>query len=145
MTPRSSASCIFRSDRIRSAANSGANMKSVQHMLGHASAAMALDTHSDRFEDDLDAVATRLTSRTEAQASAPRGILPDKFSGMRRARARREADKRYYVAVAITVGPSTPWTCRQSDVEKSRASPEEAASGRRDGTHSHGRALGRWA
>ena len=29
-------------------------------MLGHASAAMTLDTYADLFEDDLDEVATRL-------------------------------------------------------------------------------------
>ncbi|MBB4140250.1 integrase [Microbacterium invictum] len=31
-------------------------MKTVQRMLGHASAAMTLDTSSDLFDDDLDAV-----------------------------------------------------------------------------------------
>lgn len=29
-------------------------------MLGHASAAMTLDTYADLFEDDLDAVSARL-------------------------------------------------------------------------------------
>lgn len=29
-------------------------------MLGHASAALALDIYTDRFDDDLDAVADRL-------------------------------------------------------------------------------------
>ena len=32
-------------------------MKAVHRMLGHASAAMTLDTYSDLFDDDLDAVA----------------------------------------------------------------------------------------
>ena len=31
-------------------------------MLGHASAAMTLDTYADLFEDDLDEVATRLNA-----------------------------------------------------------------------------------
>ena len=35
-------------------------MKSVQTMLGHASAAMTLGTYADLFPDDLDAVAERL-------------------------------------------------------------------------------------
>lgn len=35
-------------------------MKAGQRMLGHASAAMTLDTYADLFEDDLDDVATRL-------------------------------------------------------------------------------------
>lgn len=42
------------------AISSGANVKAVQRMLGHASAAMTLDTYSDLFDDDLDAVADRL-------------------------------------------------------------------------------------
>ena len=39
---------------------SGANVKAVQRMLGHASAAMTLDVYSGLFEDDLDALADRL-------------------------------------------------------------------------------------
>lgn len=35
-------------------------MKAVQRMLGHASAAMTMDTYADLFDDDLDAVATAL-------------------------------------------------------------------------------------
>jgi len=42
------------------AISSGANPKAVQRMLGHASAAMTLDTYADLFEDDLDAVADRM-------------------------------------------------------------------------------------
>ncbi|WP_401000969.1 tyrosine-type recombinase/integrase [Agromyces sp. GXQ0307] len=42
------------------AVSSGANVKAVQRMLGHASAAMTLDTYSDLFDDDLDTVAVRL-------------------------------------------------------------------------------------
>ena len=38
----------------------GANVKAVQRMLGHASAAMTLDVYADLFDDDLDAVATAL-------------------------------------------------------------------------------------
>ena len=37
-----------------------ANPKAVQRMLGHASAAMTLDTYADLFEDDLDAVSHRM-------------------------------------------------------------------------------------
>jgi integrase len=40
--------------------SSGANVKAVQRMLGHKSAAMTLDTYADLFEDDLDEVAERL-------------------------------------------------------------------------------------
>jgi Phage integrase family len=38
----------------------GANVKAVQLMLGHASAAMTLDISAGLFADDLDAVADRL-------------------------------------------------------------------------------------
>jgi len=39
---------------------SGANVKAVQRMLGHASAAMTLDVYAGLFADDLDAVADAL-------------------------------------------------------------------------------------
>jgi integrase len=42
------------------AVSAGANVKAVQRMLGHASAAMTLDVYADLFDDDLDAVAERL-------------------------------------------------------------------------------------
>ena len=42
------------------AIRSGANVKVVQQMLGHASAAMTLDVYAGLFADDLDAVADRL-------------------------------------------------------------------------------------
>lgn len=49
------------------AISSGANVKAVQRMLGHASAAMTLDTYADLFDDDLDAVAAALD---DARASS---------------------------------------------------------------------------
>ena len=42
------------------AVSSGANVKAVQRMLGHSSAAMTLDVYADLFDDDLDAVAHAL-------------------------------------------------------------------------------------
>jgi integrase len=42
------------------AVSAGANVKAVQRMLGHASAAMTLDVYADLFDDDLDSVATVL-------------------------------------------------------------------------------------
>jgi integrase len=42
------------------AVQAGANVKAVQSMLGHASAAMTLDVYAGLFGDDLDAVADRL-------------------------------------------------------------------------------------
>jgi integrase len=49
---------------------SGANVKAVQRMLGHASAAMTLDVYADLFEDDLDAVSDALDdARTLSMAN----------------------------------------------------------------------------
>lgn len=42
------------------AISSGANVKVVQRMLGHSSAAMTLDVYADLFDDDLTAVADKL-------------------------------------------------------------------------------------
>jgi integrase len=42
------------------AVSAGANVKAVQRMLGHVSAAMTLDIYADLFDDDLEAVATAL-------------------------------------------------------------------------------------
>jgi len=44
----------------------GANVKAVQRMLGHASAAMTLDVYAGLFGDDLDAVADRLDQAAAA-------------------------------------------------------------------------------
>ncbi|ORL35009.1 tyrosine-type recombinase/integrase [Prescottella equi] len=49
------------------AVSAGANVKAVQKMLGHASAAMTLDEYADLFDDDLEVVATALSAaRTKA-------------------------------------------------------------------------------
>ena len=45
---------------------SGANVKSVQRMLGHASAAMTLDVYSGLFDDDLSALADRMDAAARA-------------------------------------------------------------------------------
>ncbi len=63
--------------------SAGANVKAVQTMLGHKSAALTLDTYADLFPDDLEAVADALdvavlalrestadALRTDAQASS---------------------------------------------------------------------------
>ena len=51
------------------AISAGANVKAVQRMLGHASAAMTLDTYADLFEDDLDAVASALDAAKNQSAA----------------------------------------------------------------------------
>ena len=55
------------------AVSAGANVKAVQRMLGHASAAMTLDRYADLFDSDLDAVAERLNT----VALTSRGLLAD--------------------------------------------------------------------
>ncbi|WP_231562965.1 tyrosine-type recombinase/integrase [Microbacterium mangrovi] len=51
------------------AISAGANVKAVQRMLGHASAAMTLDVYAELFDDDLDAVAAAM-SRAREDATA---------------------------------------------------------------------------
>lgn len=52
------------------AISSGANVKAVRRMLGHASAAMTLNTYADLFDDDLAAVAASLSdARRQALSS----------------------------------------------------------------------------
>jgi integrase len=50
---------------------SGANVKAVQSMLGHASAAMTLDRYSHLFDDALEAVADRLDAARERSVVPP--------------------------------------------------------------------------
>jgi hypothetical protein len=54
------------------AVSAGANVKAVQRMLGHASAAMTLDVYSGLFDDDLDGLADRMdaaSSRARADSA----------------------------------------------------------------------------
>ena len=70
------------------AVQAGANVKAVQRMLGHASAAMTLDVYAGLFGDDLDALADRLdeaAARARAdylRTAAPESdVLPIDFGG----------------------------------------------------------------
>jgi integrase len=56
------------------AVSSGANVKAVQRMLGHASAAMTLDRYTDLFDSDLDAVAAGLDEVARAAREGVTGI-----------------------------------------------------------------------
>ena len=62
------------------AVSAGANVKAVQKMLGHASAAMTLDVYSGLFDDDLDGVAARLDAQATA-VSAHRGAEAQRREG----------------------------------------------------------------
>ncbi|WP_120339237.1 tyrosine-type recombinase/integrase [Cryobacterium soli] len=62
------------------AVSSGANVKAVQRMLGHASAAMTLDTYADLFDDDLDAVSVALDNAkrvSDVSGSRPKAPFGD--------------------------------------------------------------------
>ena len=54
------------------AISAGANVKAVQRMLGHASAAVTLDVYSDLFDSDLDSVAIILDAAIGTARSLPR-------------------------------------------------------------------------
>ncbi len=56
------------------AISAGANVKAVQRMLGHASAAVTLDVYSDLFDSDLDAVSAALDAAIAKTASQGRPI-----------------------------------------------------------------------
>lgn len=59
----------FRHTAASLAVSAGANVKVVQRMLGHASAAMTLDTYADLFDDDLEAVSVALDEQRLQQIS----------------------------------------------------------------------------
>jgi integrase len=60
----------LRQTAASQAVAAGANVKAVQRMLGHASAAMTLDVYAGLFGDDLDVVATNLDLAARAAAIA---------------------------------------------------------------------------
>lgn len=62
------------------AISAGANVKAVQRMLGHASAAMTLDVYGDLFEDDLDAVTVNLESARRSQLGSNGSPTEDAIS-----------------------------------------------------------------
>ncbi|WP_280639568.1 tyrosine-type recombinase/integrase [Mycolicibacterium farcinogenes] len=57
------------------AISAGANVKAVQTMLGHKSAALTLDTYADLFPDDLEAVADAFDVAVEALAKTTADAL----------------------------------------------------------------------
>jgi len=56
----------LRHTAASSAISSGANVKAVQRMLGHASSAMTLDVYADLFDDDRDTVSSLLNAARAA-------------------------------------------------------------------------------
>lgn len=62
------------------AVRSGTNVKAVQRMLGHASAAMTLDVYAGLVDDDLDQVAARL-DKDLARTSVGKNVGKRRFRG----------------------------------------------------------------
>lgn len=81
----------FRHTAASLAISAGATPKAVQRMLGHASAAMTLDTYADLFEDDLDAVADALDKARAVKVGSGRAQknVGKKWATRRRGRRRR--------------------------------------------------------
>jgi hypothetical protein len=75
----------------------GADVKVVQRMLGHASAAMTLDVYAGLFAEALDQVATRLKPppqrRELAEAPAPHGARMEAQSMLDAREVRLNADR----------------------------------------------------
>lgn len=63
------------------AVSAGANVKVVQRMLGHASAAMTLDVYASLFADDLDDVAVRLNAAALSARSPGARASRSPYSG----------------------------------------------------------------
>lgn len=59
------------------AVQSGANVKVVQAMLGHESAALTLDVYADLFDEDLDTVASAMDAARNASLRELRVTSPD--------------------------------------------------------------------
>ncbi|MDF7641757.1 tyrosine-type recombinase/integrase [Bifidobacterium sp. ESL0784] len=62
------------------AVHAGANVKALQRMLGHASAAMTLDVYADLFDSDLDDVARMIDAGVEVETGIKTGQKPAKKS-----------------------------------------------------------------
>jgi integrase len=63
------------------AVRSGENVKAVQRMLGHASAAMTLDVYADLLDDDLAPSQHGWITGLPGQMSAKGGQVPRRRSG----------------------------------------------------------------
>lgn len=63
------------------AISAGANVKAVQRMLGHASAAMTLDIYADLFDDDLDAVGAALNHAADAASVGKTWASHSEYTG----------------------------------------------------------------
>lgn len=56
------------------AVSAGGNVKAIQRMLGHSSAAMTLDVYADLFDDDLDTLASALDAARRQSGADPHAV-----------------------------------------------------------------------
>ncbi|WBT10095.1 tyrosine-type recombinase/integrase [Corynebacterium sp. SCR221107] len=56
------------------AVSSGANIKSLQRMLGHKSAALTLDVYADLFEEDLSDVALKMDALIQSSLKCTESV-----------------------------------------------------------------------
>jgi len=86
----------------------GANVKVVQRMLGHASAAMTLDVYTGLFADDLDSVAERLdVAAAQSRADSLRTADVLTLAEARSKRASQGVDLRKHVVGPVGLEPTT--------------------------------------
>jgi len=86
----------------------GANVKVVQRMLGHASAAMTLDVYAGLFTDDLDSVAERLdAAAAQSRADSLRTTDVLSLSEARSKNASQGADLRERMVGPVGLEPTT--------------------------------------
>jgi len=67
----------LRHTAISWAIHAGANVKTIQRMAGHASAAMSLDVYGHLWDDELDAVVSRVDEMLQAERAGVRKAEPD--------------------------------------------------------------------
>jgi site-specific recombinase XerD len=86
----------------------GANVKVVQRMLGHASAAMTLDVYAGLFTDDLDSVAERLdAAAAQSRADSLRTADVLSLAEARTKKASQGADQHKRVVGPVGLEPTT--------------------------------------
>jgi len=86
----------------------GANVKVVQRMLGHASAAMTLDVYAGLFTDDLDSVAERLdAAAAQSRADSLRTADVLSLAEARTKKASQGADLHKDVVGPVGLEPTT--------------------------------------
>jgi integrase len=110
------------------AVSAGANVKAVQRMLGHASAAMTLDVYADLFDDDLEAVATALHNARSRESVGKmwarggheaRSGLPDQFADQKVSVEHAPSDQRLQKSQSSSsVLTALPMTYEDPEPEK---------------------------